>query len=254
MPDEVNKFLEDLPVADEQKDPFAQPEVPVEESKADDPELQPESVKDRRHRRLETRLNAEREANIELNARLSAISEVQKFRNDSASEGKLDETISRIYGTNTPEGAEATRLLQKALEENSERATQKALEIIRQEREQENQQVAQEEKTLNSFVDEIEDEFNVDLTSSDRGRALQRQYFAYLERMSPKDKNGNIKDYADPIATWEEFQEKLSRKNQADTNRAKDLGSRSMVRSGASADSKLEASVQERFLKDAGII
>ena len=122
------------------------PETPeVEEEKVDEePEEDP---KNRSERRLREKLEKERIANIELNARLSALSEVQKFRE---SEVDAYEAVGKIYGTDTPETQAATELLKNALKSVEERAKSSALEEFRQERQREQEEVRRRTQTETS--------------------------------------------------------------------------------------------------------
>lgn len=248
----MDKLTDQFPTAEEaqkETDVFAsQPEAKDEQVEKEDPQENEDEPKNRRYRRLESRFQAEREANIALNARLQAISETQKFREETGAED-IDQNLARIYGTNTPEAKEATQLLQQALKKSTDKAVERALERFQEERAKENTEVAREESTLDSFMETIEDEFNVDLTSNTAEAKRARDTFLdTLERLSPK-RDGEIVEYADPIATWEYAQSKLNRPS----NRAKELSSRGMTRGGTSAkvdDSK----AHEKYLREQGLI
>lgn len=219
-------------------------EAPETEKDEEDPENQPESVKDRRHRRLEAKLAAEREANIALNERLKTLAEVKQ----TDTEDYL-KNVERIYGTDSPEAQTATELLKNALKSVEDRAHQRALEDFRAERAQEKAEVSKEEDNLDSMLDELEDEHGVDLTST-KAESTRKAFFTLLEKMSPKDSNGNIIAYADHNAVYDVFKEKLSKKPE---NPAKALAARSMTQ-GASAGSNLSDTSAEQFLKENGII
>lgn len=251
----MEQFLGDIPVADQVKadDLFERPLVeetePVVEAEpekaavaADD-----EPRKNRFHRRLEVKLQAEREANIALNERLKVLSETQRFAQDT---GSVDEKLINLYGDDE-KGRAAAKLTQQLLNETKAQAREEALEAVRAEREKEAQEVASSQQELDTMLEDIEDEFNVDITSdTPEAKKARTGFYATLEKISPKNDKGEVTAYADPIATWEMYQQRLQPKN----NRAKELSSRSMVQSGASTETKLEANVQERFLRESGII
>ncbi len=245
---EQDEFLKELEVkADERADTFGNLEVPAEEAKdPEDPETQPESVKDRRHRRLEEKLQAEREANIALNERLRVLAEVKAEQDTEASE--YLKSVERIYGTDTPEATAATELLKTALKGAKEEAKAEALAALREEQQKAAQEVAKEEQAIDSMLEELEDQYGIDLTSKS-SEATRRAFLTTLEKMSPKDSDGNIIAYADPHGVYEYLQSK----KKPDT-RAKDLASRSMTQSGASGESKLAVDATERFLRENGII
>jgi hypothetical protein len=100
------------------------------------------------------------------------------------------------------------------------------------------------------MVEEIEDEFDVDLTSKESEKA-RTDFYKLLAKMSPKDRDGNIIGYADHFAVWEEYQERLKR---TPDSTARNLSARSMTQGSGAAKSDLTTDVTERFLRDQGII
>lgn len=250
----MEEFLGDIPVAGQQKQTEDVFDKPLDGKEVIDPEkggdTEPEPRKNRHHRRLEAKYQAEREVNIGLAARLEAMSEAQKFIKDTNA-SNVDENLIRLYG-NDEKGLLAAKITQDLLNKTKVEARQEALDAFTKQQEDAAQEVAAHRSELDEMLEEVEDEFNVDLTSDEPTAIKARQgFYKMLEKVSPKNKEGVVTDYADPLATWEFYQQQ---NKSTDTNRAKDLGSRSMVKSGSSGDSNLEASAQERFLKEAGII
>jgi DNA gyrase/topoisomerase IV subunit A len=247
---EQEKFLSELP-GEQQSDPFAQFETPLtpeegqaSEAKKEEPQEEGEERFNRRERRLMAKLQAERESSIALAARLEALSEAQKFRSETQPSEYVQQ-VERIYGTNSPEAKEATELLARALQGVETKATEKALEAFRAEQAKAQQAVKNEESRLETMVEEIEDQYGVTLD-----KATQKEFFQRLEKLSPKDSEGNVVAYADHHAVWEDLQ---SRKPST-TNRAKDIASRSMARTGAPASTKDADNAHEKWLSDNGII
>lgn len=213
------------------------------EEKTEEEEL-PEDLKNRHLRRLEKKLQMERESGIALAARLETLSEAQRFRQEMP-EGEYLKTVERIYGTNSPEAIEATELLKQSLRDVKNAARDEALETFREEQRRERGAVQQEEQNLDGMIEELEDEYRTAMNEN-----TKRGFFQLLEKMSPKDREGNIIAYADHHAVWEELQTK----KQSTNTRAKDLASRSMVQTGASPSSGVEVDANERYLKEQGII
>lgn len=218
------------------------PDAPAvaEEKTDEEPEEEP---KNRSERRLREKLEKERVANIELNARLNALSEAQKFRQDEADPY---EAVTKIYGTDTAEAQAATEILKNALRGVEERSKSSALDEFRQERQREQEEVRKAGERLDSYIEEIEDEHNVSFTPQ-----MQKSYFTLLEKMSPKDSDGNIIEYADPHSVYELFSEKLQKRTDS---KAKDLSSRSMVNGNSGSQSVIEDDAAKRILREAGII
>ena len=175
---EQEKFLEEFNPKNESI--LDHPLVPEEKKKKNEPEEKPESEPrdNRQVRRLKKQLEEERESSKFIAGKLEALTESQKFRNETESNEYL-KRIERIYGTNSPEAQEATKLLAEAFEGVEKAATQKALELFREEQRQHQEAESQELKALDTMVEEIEEEYNVTLDES-----TQKGFFTLLERLS----------------------------------------------------------------------
>lgn len=242
--DETSEFLKEFEPKEEQ-DILHQPLAPEKEKVEEEEPVEDEGGKrNRRERRLAAKYQAERESSIALAAKLESLTEAQRLQRDTEPSEYL-KAIEKIYGTDTPEATAATELLKTALRGVEETSTKRALELFREEQRQAQEEVSKEERTLDSFIEQIEDEFDVSLNATQ-----QKGFFQMMEKMSPKDSEGNITAYADPSAVWELYAEKTQKKD----TRAKDLSSRSMTHSGTSKDTTLQSDSTERFLKESGII
>jgi hypothetical protein len=239
---------------DNQDDPFAYlnetpeqgtpAEAAPEEAPAEDDGLKP---RNRRERRLEAKLQAERESSIELAARLNALEEARQVKTEGADYLKA---VERIYGTESPEAREATELLKTTLQSVKEAAKREALEVFEEKRVAETKAVSDAEAMLDTMVEEIEDEFDVDLTSPEAEK-IRVGFYKALEKMSPKDRDGNILYYADHMSVWEDYQERL--KPKVDTT-ARHLANRSMTQGSATTKTDLTTDTNERYLREHGII
>lgn len=247
MDNEQEQFLKELGIEENGNDVLTQPltgEEPTEEIPAEDET----KLRNRRERRLADKLQAEREASIVLAARLEAITEAQKFRQDTGETDPL-KSLEKIYGTDTPEGREATEVLKAALKGVGESAKASALEEFRAQQTQVQQEVSDNEDELESMVEELEDENNIDLTSA-QADVHRKGFFRLLEKMSPKDREGNIIYYADHHAVWDAYSQAQKRV----ANPARDLASRSMTQSGSSKENALTNDATTRYLSDNGFI
>lgn len=235
----------DAPLIPDESEKTKEGEVTVEgegNEKGEKGEVKP---RNRRERRLSEALAAERESSSFLAGKLAARTEAQGALSE---EKDYLKQVERIYGTESPEAQLATDLLKKALLGARDDAENRAYERIKGEREKEAEAQVAADSELDDMIDELEDEHGVNLTDSQ-----EKSFFQLLEKMSPKDRDGNVIEYADPSAVWEVFAEKLKGRTASDT-RAKDMSSRSMTASGASKESNLTDDVTARFLKDQGII
>jgi hypothetical protein len=245
MPNELDQFLSDVenqPVDDILTQPLnPEPETPVQEEEEEEEEFKP---KNRRERRQQAKLEAERQSAIDLAARLAKLEDARTIRDE---EEDYIKGIERIYGTDTPEAQMATDLLKKAIVGSRDDAERRAYERIQAERQNETRAVQQAEEELDSIVDDIEDTYGVELTP-----AQETAYFELLQKMSPKDRSGNVISLADPHAVFEVFSDRLQKRGTS--NPAKALAARSMVQPGSSVESTLPDDVVARQLRDMGII
>lgn len=252
---EVTKFLSDLESdqSDGVVDILNQPLTPTEEKPAADEEKKVDEVdgttedgeyrpQNRRERRLMQRLQEEKDSSIFLAGKLAAREEA---RSSVSEETDYLKTVERIYGTETPEAQLATDMLKKALLGVRDDAENRAYTRFSDERQKEREAEAKANQELDSYIDDIEDTYGVELTESQ-----EKAYFQLLQKMSPKDNMGNVTSYADPYSVFEVFQERLKKA----PSRAKDLSARSMTESGASKESTLKDDSHVRALQDAGII
>lgn len=254
---EQEQFLKELEPKQSVNDILEAPLMVPEEGKkeeapkVEDKEGEEGGHKNRRERRMEKALADERQAGRELASKLETMSEALKTLTKSDSE--YLKAIDSIYGTDTPEKAAATEILKRALLGVKDEATREALDTFRSEQQKEREAIKKEEAELDSMIEDLEDSYSVDLSSATSSET-RKGFFKLLGKLSPKDQEGNIIQYADHHAVWEQFQAGKTKTVNPETNRAKDLASRSMVNSGSSPDSKVQDDAQLRFLKANGII
>ena len=238
MPNEKTELQKLFKPAEEIFNPQGQSQV----DNTDD--ILPDELKNRHIKRLEAKLQAEREASIAREARLDALSEAAKFRQDTGAD-ELDQMVARIYGTDKPENAAATDLLTKAFKGYSERAKREAIEEFTQQREQEERETAREVQNIEGYIEQIEDQYGVDL-SSQAATERREQYLNLLEKLSPK-KDGEIVEFADPFETYELFASRQAR------NPAKEFSQRSMANSRP-VNSSLQEDATAKFLREQGLL
>lgn len=224
----VQEFFKSLPSEDKKvADIFNEKEAPkVEASTEPEEEEVPESVKNRRFRRLEEKLQKEREGNIVLNERIKTLSEADRF----SKEVEIDPRIARMFDTSDV-GKENAMRLAEVLNDMTSKAKADALEEI----EERQARSKQEEKELDSFIDNeleaLEDQYNIDLTSdAPASRKVRREFLEMVQSLSPKDEDGEITGYADFGSTFDVYQK--TRTEVKDSSRNKEIASKLMQRSG----------------------
>ncbi len=147
------------------------------------------------------------------------------------SKGDFKETIDAfavVIGNDTPEKVNAIKNLEKAFISLDERSVKRAEERIEEIRRQEEEEEKQAVEELNNAFEFIEENYDVDLTSR-RAEKLRTEFVSFVEKIAPKDRNGDVIDYPDMNSAWETFSE--IKKSTSTPSRAKELASRSMTRS-----------------------
>lgn len=254
----VDEFFEKLPNEDkEEADIFA--ENPKAEEKkadsaaedADDPEKAPESVKDRRHRRLEARLQQEREANIELNAIIKTRSEMERFAQEVGDD--INPDIAKMFDA-TDVGKENALRLSKVILDSQKRAKEEAIREIEEKQANAVKEQREYESLIDNELESLEDDYNVDLTSdSPKARKTRREFLELVQELSPKDEEGNITGYADFGSTFKMYQKTHTEKTETNTRR-EEIASRSMQRSNAGSETvKKITSGFDGWKKDYGV-
>lgn len=248
----VTEFFNNLPTEDksEKADIFAKPTEPViAVEKTDDDEHIDDSIKNRRHRRLEAKLQAERETNIALNERIKVLSEIDKFAKETPD---VDPDILRMFDP-SDNGKQNALILSRKLSEIQEKAEERAVARIEKEKEKESAEFTEAGNFIDSQLETLEDTYKVSFYGSKKADDLRSQFLEFLEEISPKDKEGNLKDYADFESSFETFVE-LQSKSKPDNSRQREISSRSMQRSQSSQTApKVRSTGWDGWKKDMGL-
>jgi hypothetical protein len=155
--------------------------------------------------------------------------------------------LEPIYGNADAGRVEATELLKKAFMGMKESAKKELLEELQSVKESESTEVREAEDEIESGLEDAEDETGLDLSE---GGADRQGYLTLVERLSKKDREGNIIEYPDFVTAAQLYERTKERPT---SSRARDLASRSMTRSGQSQPSKIEQDATLRFLRENGI-
>lgn len=153
--------------------------------------------------------------------------EETKFREEVKEDGFI-KAFETIIGNDTPEKVNALRMLKDEVEGIRQEARS-----AREELQAERQADVEAERELAQGFENIEDEFNVDFTQN---KKLRSDFVDFIEKVAPKDEDGEIREYPDFQETFRLFQQI----NSKPTNpRAKELASRSMTRGGEASSNAI---------------
>ncbi len=228
---EVDKFFEGLPEADQKGAEIFAPEAPREEVKEEDKE--PEIRKNRAHRRTEEKLQETREMNIALAERVKILSE-QKAEKNNTNTSEMPAEWVALYGS-SPEAESAWKVQEKLLQKHTEIAEERAVERIKAEQQKSLDEQKKHESFIDSQFEALEDTYDVDLTSNAPGaRKMRNEFIELVQKLSPKDERGEITGYPDFESTFEIY--KNSREKEKSTElqtRQKEISTRTMQKAGS---------------------
>lgn len=141
-----------------------------------------------------------------------------------------DDYYVRLIGNDTPEKLAMIREAKSRDERLLQQAEDRAYNRVSKEKQREVDAERKAEEELTQSIDDIEENFNVDLTSKDPvARKARVDFLNFVEKIAPKNGQGEIVAYPDMLSAYETWNET---KTKSQPSRAKDLASRSMSRSG----------------------
>jgi len=168
----------------------------------------------------------------ELTKRLAEIQPAKEviYQERKEENDKVGDVLTRLIGNDTPEKLSMIKEFKEILTEGTQKAKAEALAEIEARQKAESEADLQAERELENAFDNIEETFDVDITSnSPLAKKTRQEFVSFVEKIAPKDRNGDIIDYPDMTSAWETFSE--IKKSTSVPSRAKELASRSMARS-----------------------
>lgn len=240
---EIDKFFGDLPTDDKtERDIFgdgsgkpkaSEEGVLPENGEGEGGEGKGEEFrKNRRHRRLEEKMRQKDEMLIALNERVRVLSEVKN--QEGFTPGQMPAEWVALYG-DTPEAKTAWAMQERLLKEHREQAKKEAIAEFREEQANAIKQQKEFESFIDTELEDLEEEFNIDLTSNaPAAKKARREFLELVQKVSPKDENGNVTGYADFASTFELYknQKAAAEKPNTTVNRQKEIAAQSMQESG----------------------
>lgn len=228
MKNEVDSFLDGLD-NEIKTDPFVPDtetfetkETKVEEVKSEDKEEKVPFNKDPKIQKYIDKQISKRMADIKP-------TETERFVSEVSEDDPLADVLSRIIGNDTPEKLSAIKDFKNALGGMKEDAKREALSEIQARSDEERQEEINAQRELASAFDDIEENFDIDITSNDpKARKTRSEFVDFITRIAPKDEDGQVMEFPDFNEAFTLFQEM---KKPEPNNRAKELASRSMARS-----------------------
>lgn len=240
MPKEIDEFLGDLNNTEE--NPF-EPAKAEDLTEFNEPQVAKEEVKEEKpipyHKNPE--FKELKQQLKELKEQNSKLTELEKFVKDNNRESTDDVTdvFTRVIGNDTPEKIQAVKDIKRVLSSVKDEAREEALEYFRSQEKAQKQAELEAEQALNESFESIEESYGVDITSnSPLAKKTRNDFISFVQRIAPKDGNGNISEYPDLIQTFDIFQETRKSVQAPSNSRAKEIASRSISRSSETTSAK----------------
>lgn len=228
---EVDNFFNGLPSNQVTKaNIFEEPEETLgKEDKGDEGE----GRKNRRERRQDIRDKQKDDMIVALNDRIIELSKPQNST-QTTSDNVPAEWIA-LYG-DTPEAKKAWDVNKILIDRAKSEARDEAVKELEGRRTAELEEQKKFENQIDSELETLEDEFNIDLTSdSPAARKTRREFLGLVQNLSPKDDDGTILSYADFGETFKMYQKTKETKGSETLDRQKEIASRSMAKGNSGA-------------------
>jgi len=225
MANELDKFLGET--SEKEEDLFGTQEETVTEEQSEETE----EVKKEEEKPLPFNKDPKVQRFIEkqIEKRMASMGTVEKeFVKETKPED--DDYYVRLIGNDTPEKVAMIKEAQRREERQLQIAEERAFNRLSSEKQKEIESERQAEKELETALDDIEENYDIDITSNDPvAKKTRVDFLKFVERIAPKNRAGEISEYPDMSQAFETFQE--MRKTAKPESRAKDLSARSMSRS-----------------------
>jgi len=166
----------------------------------------------------------------EISKRLEDFKPEARETTQAPADDRVSDVLTRLIGNDTPEKVSMIKEFKEILSEGTQKAKAEAIAELESRQNAEVEADREAEVELEDAFENIEETFDVDITSNNAiAKKTRQEFVSFVEKIAPKDRNGDIVDYPDMTSAWETFSE--IKKSTATPSRAKELASRSMARS-----------------------
>lgn len=225
---ELDEFLGNL--KDNNEDPFKEAETSEDKTKEED--VEKEEEKEEKPLPFNKDPKIQRFIEKQIEKRLASQGKVEKeFVHDTKPSSDDDDYYARLIGNDTPEKLAMIKEAKARDEKLLAQAEERAFSRLSKAQQEEVQAERKAEEELENALDDIEERFEIDITSNEPvAKKTRVDFLKFVERIAPKDKYGEINEYPDMLEAFETFKEMKAKPSSA--SKAKDLSSRSMSRGG----------------------
>jgi hypothetical protein len=219
---ELDEFLGDL--KEDNNDPFNEEKAETEGKT----EVE-EKEKEEKPLPLHKDPKVQRYIEKQIEKRMTGMGKVEKeFVKETKSEE--DDYYVRLIGNDTPEKVAMVKEAKAREERQLQLAEERAFNRLTKQQQEAVQAEKQADEELENALDEIEEKFDIDITSNEPvAKKMRVDFLKFVERIAPKNKDGEISEYPDMLEAYDTFKE--MKKAPSSASKAKDISSRSMGRS-----------------------
>lgn len=222
----VKNFLEEFsgekeanPFEDNLKDPFEKVEVPDFKEEVSEEQKEEKSLPFNKDPKIQRFIEKE------INKRMSEFKPSETDKEIKKENDEVVESLIAVIGNDTPEKRRAVEALKNRLDEGTRKITE-----WEETKNQEERADKEAEEELLSAFENIEDNYDVDISSNTpQAKKTRQEFISFVEKIAPKDRYGEVIDFPDMNSAWETFSE--IKKSSQSPSRAKELASRGMSRS-----------------------
>lgn len=153
----------------------------------------------------------------------------QQFKQDTQ-DINLPPSFVKLIGNDTAEKVEVLKDMSKYFGTLKGEAKQEFLKEMQEQQEKATAADRKAQEDLDNYFEEIEETYDVDLSSkSASAKKMRSDFVDFVRKIAPKNEEGEVTGFPDLVASFEEFQERNKRSSQP--SRAKELASRGLTRS-----------------------
>jgi hypothetical protein len=247
----------DTPIVEEKKDEENDPEKGATDPEDGDPENGEPVRKNRQHRRAESKKWEDRlsEKERDIIAREARIEERERARLAALeTDPNVDPLLVQMYGDNT----DAIRLHQQLIAKSTKDAEDRAFQRFQESAAEEKRQRQKFESEVLEGLESIEDVYDVELTSdSPRAKKTRSEFLGLIEKLSPKNADGDIIAYVDFDSAWNIYSSTRAKDTQKTetTTRAKEIAAQTMTKATTGASTpKAVTPGFDGWKKDFGVV
>lgn len=154
----------------------------------------------------------------------------QQFRKDINEDINLPKSFIQLVGNDTDEKKQVLKDLSDYFGTLKGEARKEFLAELEQQKQQEIEADTKAQEELETSLEQIEENYNVDLSSNSASAKKTRgEFLDYVRKIAPKNEEGEVIAFPDLISAFETYQE--MNKRTAPASRAKELASRGLTRS-----------------------